>query len=95
MKNIFLILLALNVFVSCKTVVYKSESSNTNGFQSVAIDTLFQDKISIRAIQIDKNKIWYAADKGRYGFYDLDSHQKNENKITISLNLSANFLYGS
>ena len=82
MKNIFLILLALNVFVSCKTVVYKSESSNTNGFQSVAIDTLFQDKISIRAIQIDKHKIWYAADKGRYGFYDLDSHQKNENKIT-------------
>jgi type IV secretory pathway TrbD component len=29
---------------------------------------LFQDKISIRAIVIDANKIWYAADKGRFGF---------------------------
>jgi hypothetical protein len=28
---------------------------------------LFQDKISIRAIVIDANKIWYA-DKGRFGF---------------------------
>jgi hypothetical protein len=29
---------------------------------------LFQDKISIRAIVIDANKIWYAADEGRFGF---------------------------
>jgi photosystem II stability/assembly factor-like uncharacterized protein len=82
MKNIFLILLVFLVFVSCKTGAYESLNSNTVNFQSVEIDTLFQDKISIRAIQMDKNKIWYAADKGRYGFYNLDTNQKIENKIT-------------
>ena len=65
MKNIFLILLVLNALVSCKTSIYKLGSLSNSSFQSVEIDTLFQDKISIRAIQVDKNKIWYAADKGR------------------------------
>lgn len=82
MKNIFLMLLVLNGFVSCKTSVYKSEKLHSVSFQSVEIDTLFQDQISIRAIQIDKNKIWYAADKGRYGLYNLDTNQKIEHKIT-------------
>lgn len=82
MKNILLILLVLKIFTSCKTGVYESKKINDTGFQSVEIDTLFEDKISIRAIQIDKNKIWYAADKGRYGFYNLDNNLKKENKIT-------------
>ena len=82
MKNNFLILLVTIAIVSCKTAVYKSENLNKISFQSVTIDTLFQDKISIRAIQLDNNKIWYAADKGRYGFYDLDTNQKKESKIS-------------
>ncbi|OAB29061.1 hypothetical protein SAMN05444395_102174 [Flavobacterium fryxellicola] len=81
MKNILLALLVILVAVSCKTSIYKSEKLEETNFQSVVLDTLFQDKISIRAIQIDKNKIWYAADKGRYGFYNLDSNQKIENRI--------------
>ncbi|HSD07249.1 oxidoreductase [Flavobacterium sp.] len=51
------------------------------GFNSVQIDTLFQDKISIRAIVIDKDNVWYAADKNRFGFYDLKSKRKFENII--------------
>ncbi|TDE07540.1 sialidase family protein [Flavobacterium sandaracinum] len=82
MKNIFLILLGSVVFLSCKSGMYESLNSNNINFQFVKIDTLFQDKISIRAIQIDKNKIWYAADKGRYGFYNLDTNLKTENTIT-------------
>lgn len=82
MKNIFLVLLVLIGFSSCKTSGYMSENLKKVSFQSVEIDTLFQDQISIRAIQIDKNKIWYAADKGRYGFYNLDTNQKMEHKIT-------------
>lgn len=50
-------------------------------FSVVQIDTLFQDEISIRAIVIDKDKIWYAADKNRFGFYDLKHNKKIENKI--------------
>ncbi|WP_281226140.1 oxidoreductase [Flavobacterium aquiphilum] len=51
------------------------------GFSSVQIDTIFQDQISIRAIVLDHDKIWYAGDKNRYGFYDLKSKEKFENTI--------------
>ena len=52
-----------------------------SGFYSVQIDTLFQDKISIRAIVIDENKVWFAGDKNRFGFYDLKSKEKFENTV--------------
>lgn len=81
MKNIFLILLVLNVCISCKINGYTEKKINNSEFQSIQIDTLFQDKISIRAIQIDGNKIWYGADNGRYGFYNLKTKQKNEDQI--------------
>ena len=81
MKSILLFLSLLVLLISCKTGSYNNLKLNSGEFQSVEIDTLFQDKISIRAIEIDKNKIWYAADSGRYGFYNLETNQKNENTI--------------
>lgn len=81
MRKIILIVLVLNVFMSCKTKRYVIEKPNNKGFQSVLIDTLFQDKVSIRAILIDANKIWYAADNSRFGFYDLEKKMKNESHI--------------
>jgi len=81
MKNIFLIILVVIVLVSCKTADYKLGNLNRISFQSVIIDTLFQDKISIRAILIDDSKIWYAGDKGRFGFYDLKTNKKTEKVI--------------
>jgi hypothetical protein len=65
--KIFLTFLLLIVLTSCKTAYFTGKNNNNIDFNSVAIDTLFQDKISIRAI-VDANKIWYAADKGRFGF---------------------------
>jgi photosystem II stability/assembly factor-like uncharacterized protein len=50
-------------------------------FSTVKIDTLFEDIISIRAIVMDDNKVWYAGDKNRFGFYDLRLNKKIENKI--------------
>jgi len=50
-------------------------------FKSIKIDTLFQDNISIRAIVIDKNKIWYAGNNSRFGFYDLTTKLKTERTI--------------
>jgi photosystem II stability/assembly factor-like uncharacterized protein len=47
----------------------------------VEIDTLFLDKISIRAILIDKDKVWYAADNSRFGFYDLGKNKKRESTL--------------
>lgn len=66
---------------SCKTAVYKNISKDKIIFKAVAIDTLFQDNISIRAILIDQNKIWYAANNSRFGFYDLKGNTKFERMI--------------
>ncbi len=82
MKNFILTFFLLNVLTSCKTVDFIGKNDNKIVFNSVAIDTLFQDKISIRAIIIDANKIWYAADKGRFGFYNMDNNQKFESSIS-------------
>lgn len=64
------ILLSLTVFVLC--IGCKSGSSSSDAtFKSVIVDTILNDKISIRALLIDKDKIWYAADKSRLGYYDF------------------------
>lgn len=52
-----------------------------SGFTMVKIDTLFQDKISVRAIVIDNDKVWYAGDKNRFGYYDLKNNKKFENSV--------------
>jgi len=49
---------------------------------SISIDTLFTDKISIRAIEMDNNKVWYAADKNRFGYFDLVTKERVERKIS-------------
>ncbi|MFV8354645.1 WD40/YVTN/BNR-like repeat-containing protein [Flavobacterium sp. XS1P32] len=82
MKTFILTFLLLIVLTSCKTVYFTGKNNNNIDFNAVAIDTLFQDKISIRAIVIDANKIWYAADKGRFGFYNIDNNQKFESSIS-------------
>ncbi|GEP52419.1 hypothetical protein FNO01nite_30910 [Flavobacterium noncentrifugens] len=50
-------------------------------FKSVAIDTLLADDFSIRSIVVDQNKIWYAADKGKYGWIDIDTGIDEQNQI--------------
>lgn len=80
MKNILLLFIFTLVLFSCK-----SKSAITTFTESeplTKIDTLFTDKISIRAIEIDKNKVWYAADKNRFGYFDLDTNKRVERKIS-------------
>ncbi len=81
MKNIFLIGLVLVVLQSCKTISYSDNAKGKANFTAIKMDTLFQDKISIRAILFDENKIWFAGNKGRFGFYDLEKNRKFESKI--------------
>ena len=78
MKSNYIILLCLLILFSCKSGTVKVSNKVVNQYNSVTVDTLFQDKISMRAILIDKNKIWYAADKNRFGFYNLKSNRKSE-----------------
>jgi photosystem II stability/assembly factor-like uncharacterized protein len=79
MKNILSVFIFAIALFGCKS---KSSLSILNDNKiSVSIDTLFTDKISMRAIEIDKNKVWYAADKNRYGYFDLDTNKRVERKI--------------
>lgn len=82
MKILILTLLLLTLLISCKTTDFIRKNDTNIAFNSVTIDTLFQDKISIRAIVIEGNKIWYAGDKGRFGFYNRNNNQKFESSIS-------------
>ncbi len=46
--------------------------SNPN-FTKIAMNPLSNEKLSTRAILIDKNKVWYAGNNGNYGFISLDT----------------------
>ena len=81
MRKVILFFGAFVLLMSFKTLNNSDKAMFSNWFTSVQIDTLFQDKISIRAILIDKNKIWYGADNSRFGYYDLDKKEKFEDHI--------------
>jgi len=67
------------LLLACKQV--NLVNTNDDYFKKVKIETLVEDDFSIRAITIDNNKIWYAADKGKYGYYDLVSQEKFQSFI--------------
>lgn len=79
MRKILHIFLLPLVFAECKPEIRPEKSDY---FTNVSIDTLLQDTISIRAIIVENDKIWYAADKGRYGYYDLPTKEKFQQTIT-------------
>ena len=81
MRKCFMILSVLFVLSSCKTAFKVIDPVDETIYSSVEIDTLFQDNISIRSIVVDGNKIWYSANKSRFGYYDLQSSKKIESKI--------------
>lgn len=82
MKKIILFIIVSIILWSCKS----NDLHTTNYFSFVMIDTLLQDKISIRALLIDKEKIWYSADQSRFGCIDLKSNQKKEIQIPSDKN---------
>ena len=59
-------------------------------YKYVKIDTLFKEKISIRAIIVDSDKLWYAGDNGQVGFIDIRT-TLNSNKQIVKDNLKLEF----
>ncbi|HQW68926.1 MAG TPA: oxidoreductase [Flavobacterium sp.] len=74
MKKINIIVCVVFLLLSCKSGKNIVEDS----FKSITIDTILNDKISIRAILVDKDRLWFAADKSRFGFYDFKSKKIKE-----------------
>lgn len=75
MKRIAFIFLIL--ITSCKP-----NSIVSNRLQAIetrprlTFETLLDSTISIRAIVIDNNKVWFSANKNTWGYYDLKTHKK-------------------
>ena len=51
--------------------------------QNVSFETLFSDKISIRALEIYDNKVWYSGTDSKFGYVDLKD-SKNQKQIRLS-----------
>jgi len=90
LRKILLSILFLSKLCFIEEQSLKGNKNEKTFFNSIHIDTLFQDKISIRAILIDDSKIWYAGDKGRFGFYDLKTNKKTE-KVIVKDTLKIEF----
>ena len=67
-----------------KTIAFFFLIFSTYGFaQKVSFETLLNDKISIRAITIYDNKVWYSGTNSKFGFVNLDN-SKNQKQIKLS-----------
>ncbi|WP_432670251.1 WD40/YVTN/BNR-like repeat-containing protein [Flavobacterium sp. SM2513] len=82
MKNLLFLGLFLLLFTSCKTENDSLPVVKSRVFTSVAVDTLLQEEISIRAILIDSNTVWYAGSKGQYGSIDLGTDKRFSGHVT-------------
>jgi photosystem II stability/assembly factor-like uncharacterized protein len=81
LNKILLSVLFLSQLCCVEAQIPKENIKEKSFFNSIHVDTLFEDKISIRAILIEDSKIWYAGDKGRFGFYDLKTTKRTEKVI--------------
>lgn len=80
MRRIYEILLVI-LLVSCKQEEKKINSNERLPFTGVISETLFVDSMNVRAITLDKNKVWFATDQGKYGFCRYDKSQNYTNQI--------------
>lgn len=82
MKNVFRQITIYMFFGYCNLIAQE--------YKYVKIDTLFKEKISIRAIIVDSDKLWYAGDNGQVGFIDIRT-TLNSNKQIVKDNLKLEF----
>lgn len=71
-QYIFIILL----ISSCSS----QKEMNVN-YSKVEIQSILDEKISVRAILIDENYLWYAGDNGKYGKINLKTNEVSKYKI--------------
>jgi hypothetical protein len=50
-------------------------------FTGVALDTLYTSAMSVRAITLESDKVWYATDKGTYGYCSYDGSANYTGKL--------------
>ena len=82
MKNLSYLFLFLVVFTACKDEKQPVSAVKLKVFTSVETDTILQEELSVRALLVDSNKVWYAANKGQYGSIDLVTGKQFSGHVT-------------
>ena len=73
----FLIVMVF-ILIYCKSGL----NNNFSDIKSITIDTILKQKISIRAILVDNDKIWFAGNGNKFGFYDAKANKLQMETIT-------------
>lgn len=71
--RIYLLFIFPFFFISC------AQKQGSHHFSSVAVDVLYEDSLSIRAIEIMDGSLAFAANKGIYGLIDLKTNSVKTN----------------
>lgn len=89
MKKSLLFTLFVLVF-SCKNKSDNEAADYKPSITSVTTDTLLSEEISIRALTIDNQKVWYAGSRGKYGWISLNGG-KNFSGVAVQDTLIPEF----
>ncbi|ATN04695.1 glycosyl hydrolase [Chryseobacterium indologenes] len=65
------------------SLVFLSAGICTFSQQIESVETLLNDKISIRALELYDHKVWYSGTDSKFGFVDIKD-TKNQKQITLS-----------
>lgn len=67
------------------SILFLSTGLTAFSQQVESLETILNDKISIRAIEVYDNKVWYSGTDSKFGFVDLKDY-KNQRQIKLSEN---------
>ena len=65
------------------SIVFLSVGITAFSQQVESLETILNDKISIRALELYDNKVWYSGTDSKFGFVDLKNY-KNQKQIRLS-----------
>lgn len=81
-KNILYFIFTVLLFSACAEKTQTATNEKLKVFTSAKVDTIFEEAISIRAILLDSNKVWYAGNNGKYGSIDLLTNKQFSGHVT-------------
>ena len=82
MKNSLSVFLVLVTFLSCSKSVHP-DFQHSSGIE---METLVEGDFSVRAIQIDGDKVWFGANKGKFGWINFNTREVFQDAITPEKN---------
>lgn len=80
MRKKLLLFSLLIIVLSCKEQILKQGPKQIT-FTKIISEEIYNDSISIRAIVLDSNQLWFSGNNGKYGAIDLVTQKKFRGRI--------------